>query len=366
MSDGITEALTGPKTPNKNSDEDNRGNRVRRVLDNKRQPPAYQQLDLEPKEGGRSLLHDEFGIPKVSSKPEDNLPPLKELPNEPVKIKASIPDESKYKMAKGIPQKGMPVKSAEQMMERDDGFIPPKSNFVNVGQVDHAWHDEKVTGLPEQAMIDNNSLDSEDIDTDALQGLDPLADGQPQVSKIRQEYEERLNTILVKVAEQMKRVTNLEQLKQFKGNVLGKKGVLAAVLKEFAKLPKGERQALGQLVNQFVEALRLEFDALEYELISNKEDDEEDMGMYPAEEEETVPEPVQNSEGSLSLQEGDYAILVDNKLFKLVHHEPGNPPPEVDVRHILSRLVLGNDIDVERVQVIKRCRVDFGITLDMY
>jgi hypothetical protein len=271
-------------------------------------------------------------------------------------------------MAKGIPQKGKPVKSAEQLIDRDDGFIPPKSNFVNVGQVDHAWHDEKVTGLPEQKMIDNNSLDRENgtINTDALQGLDPLEDLKPQVrSQIRNEYEQRLNTILTKVAEQMPRVENLEQLKQFKSNVLGKKGVLAAVLKEFAKLPKEDRQTLGQTINQFVEALRLEFDALEYEFMSEEgeEDETHQEEVEDEEEKKPIPAPAQKPEGALTLEEGDYAILVDNKLFKLINHEPGNPPPEADVKQILSRLVLGNDVDIQRVQVIKRCKVDFGIII---
>lgn len=354
-----------------------RGNRVRRILDSKRQPPEYQRLDIEPKQGGKSLLHDDFGLPKVgSASKKEDVPEMEEVSNEPVRVRASVPDESKVQIAKGgIPQRGRPSRAAEQSFteEEDDRFIPPKSNFVSVGQKEHTWYDDKVAGPSE--MVDNNALDpnapdEQLIDTNSLQGANPLADVEnEEVSEIRKHFEQRLRYVHDGVLSQLEDVVNLEDLEQFKANVLGKGGVFAAVLRQFKKLPPQERRVVGELVNSVIDSLKLEFEAKEYEFLSEEDEDEEfppEVGEYEEgrnpEDEDTDanmdvgPAQPQTAKVSSALGEGQYAVLVDDKLFTVVDSAQ-------DARQVLSRLILGNNVDVERIQLIKRVPIDFGVVL---
>ena len=339
---------------------DKRGNRVRRILDTKRRPPEHKRLDLEASEGGRSLLHDEFGLPKVSANPREEIAPADELPNNPILIKASVPDESKIHMAQGIPKRGVPVKSAEQSLDKDDGFVPPKSNFVNVGQTEHAWYDEKVTGPSE--VVDNN----EEVDTEGLQGLNPMVE-KPKTSKARANFEKRLRQVNDKIMAQLKEVANLEQLTQFRANILGKNGVFSVILTQFKKLPKDDRMVMGALVNEYFKTLELEFDAKEYEFISSDEEEEVWHPEYeddappetladPEEEPSGQPAPTETDSRISALSEGDYAVLIDGRFFAPLKGQS-------TVVQVLSRLILGNNVDVERIQVIKRVPVDFGVIL---
>lgn len=373
-------------------DANKRGNRISRVLETKRQPPAHQQMDIDPAEGGRSLLHDEHGMPRVTPAPKQESPPLKELPNIPISIKASVPAQPQ--IARGVPKKGQPSPAAQQVLQsdEDDGFIPPKNNFVNVGQTEHVWYDEKVAGPSEvkQEIIDNNK----EVDVEKLQGLDPMADVQSsEVSEVRKQFEKRLNYIYNSVLTQLEDVVDLDQLDQFKSNVLGKNGVFVAVLKQFKKLPPEERQAVGELINSFIDNLKLEFEAKENEflILTDEEGDEEfdgegydelvnEMIEAPAKVVEKLnkdqrtqgaPEPRSEPEAedpgdreedpppakvSATLSEGQYGVLVDDKLFVVVDSNQ-------DARNVLSRLILGNNVAVERIQLIKRIPIDFGVVL---
>lgn len=361
--------------------DDKRGSRIRRVLETKRQVPLYQQMDIEPAEGGRSLLHDEHGMPKVTPNPKRELPPLKELPSIPISIKASVPDQPK--IARDMLQKGSPSPAAQQVLQPDenDGFIPPKNNFVNVGQTEHVWYDEKVAGPSEtqQEMIDNNK----DVNIDSLQGLNPMADVQePKVSDIRKQFENRLKYIYNSVLSQLETVVDLNELEQFKSNVLGKNGVLVAVLKQFQKLPPEDRQAVGDLINSFIDNLKLEFDAKENQFLTDADDDDDDefdgegydelvkeMVEAPPKlveklsKQKAEPEDPGPWEGdpppakvSATLAEGQYGVLVDDKLFLVVDSNQ-------EARNVLSKLILGNNVAVENIQLIKRIPIDFGVVL---
>lgn len=354
--------------------KDQRGNRVRRILDAKRQPPEYQRLDYEPKEGGRSLLHDEFGLPKVApASNKGDIPIMKEIPNEPVAIKASQP---KAQVSNGIPKRGTPSILAQQSFV-DDGFIPPKNNFVSVGQVDNAWATKEVTGLPDTAnkdskMVDNNwpeNPSEEDGDqvaqqVEKLQGMNPLADLEnDKVSATRKHFEHRLQHIITEVIEKLQVVDTLDELANIKANVLGKNGILASILRQFSKIPPADRAVIGEAINNIIDQLKLEFEAKEYELTSDTED-EEDSQVQWNDEEEPEPEeepgadiPQATAKISTALEEGQFAILIEDKLFSTVDDAQ-------EARKVLTRLILGNNVPVENIQLIKRVPIDFGVILD--
>jgi len=358
--------------------EEKRSNRVRKILDMKRQPPEHQRLDIEVKEGGRSLLHDDFGMPKVTPPPRLETPSMREIPNEPVVIKASIPDLSKVRTARGNVQRrdhlGKQTVTAQGLAEDDDKFIPPKSNFVSVGQKEHTWYDDRVAGPSE--MVDNN----DEMDTESLQGLDPMADVENEkMSEVRKSFENRLKNVFSGVDTQLESIVNTDQLEQFKKNIFGKGGLLDNVLKQFRSIPPNERQVVGELVNHYIEELKLQLDAKANEL-EEEDDEEEDSDEdgvdqyrgadYDGEQEDTsesdeddgVMLPADEKAPSTAkisstLEEGQYGILIDDKLFTVAEDS-------AKAREALTRLVLGNNVDLKRVQVIKRVSVDFGILLE--
>lgn len=354
-----------------------RDNRVRRILDAKRQPPAYQKLDIEPKDGGKSLLYDKFGLPKVASLPtnKDDIP-IMDISNEPITVKASEPQ---VQISHVIPKRGFP----SQQMFSDDGFIPPKNNFVSVGQVDSAWATKEVTGLPDTnntntTMVDNNwpqnssEQDGESIakHVEKLQGMNPLADLEnDQVSATRKHFEHKLQHIITEVIEKLQVVDSLDALANIKANIFGKNGVLASILRQFSKIPLSDRVVIGESINNIIDQLKLEFEAKEYELTSDTEDEEE----YPEDESDLEEESEFSSEDeedldvglgpqgtakiSTSLKEGQLAILIEDKLFTTVDDAK-------EARKVLTKLILGNNIPVENIKLIKRIPIDFGVILD--
>jgi Tfp pilus assembly protein PilP len=361
-----------------------RGTRVRRVLDSKRQPPEYQRLDMEPKEAGKSLLHDEFGMPKVTQAPKENIPIMKEIPNEPVNVKASKPT-AKVRIAKGNTQRGMPSRQAEQTLQDDDKFIPPKSNFVSVGQSDHTWYDDKVAG-PSERMIDNN----EEMNIENLQrvsvvdaeknvfGLvgkpDPLS--QKVKNAQSKQFEARVINVFDSIKEQMDDITSTEDLQTFLQNVRAENGVLAKLFKLFKKIPESEKEDIGALIDARIQQFNIDFKAKEHELELDEseveesepeelEDDFQDQDNDPFVESsnaQSEDEEIDHKDApdtakiSQTLKEGQYGILVDDKLFTVL-------PDAASAKQALTRLVLGNEVDLSRIQVIKRIGIDFGILL---
>lgn len=340
-----------------------KGNRVRRILETKKQTPEYQRLDIEPKEGGKSLLHDEFGIPKVSTyqRKEKALEPS-DISNRPVHVKASLPIVN-TKSSSGIPKRGTPL------IEEEDDFVPPRSNFVAVGQKEHTWYAPEVAGprpssVDQKEIIDNN----DEIDVDALQGTDPFIDlKEDGVSEIREEFEKTLGMIEEQSLLMISTVKSPEDLKVAKATIFGKNSDLTAILREFKNIPPNERRIVGEIINYTLENIKLELSSKGEEFVSAErvrntvpapessdshdvEDEDEDEDEN--EDEEHVPSTAKIS----SLQDGHYAVFIDDKLFNTFSDTNS-------VREILSRLILGNNIDVTRIQVIKRIPIDFGVVL---
>lgn len=115
--------------------------RKRRVFKNVE--TEYERLGVEPKEAGRSLLHDDAGLPKVPRRRVAQMPAPDPLPSKPVSVKASNIDV-------------------------------PEQKFAHVG-IHHQklWHDN------ERQLDMGDSFDKgdefEEIDTDAMQGHNSLS-----------------------------------------------------------------------------------------------------------------------------------------------------------------------------------------------
>lgn len=328
---------------------DKKGNRVRRILESKRQPPEYQRLDIEPKEGGKSLLHDEFGILKVSPSPHNkgDIPMMDEIPSEPVQIKASVPS-SNVKIPTGIPKKGPPAPSVDE----EDGFYPPRSNFVSVGQKEHTWYAPEVTGPPKET-IDNN----DDVDVESLQGMDPLEDlHNESASEIRLKFEKVLSMIEEEALALVYTATSPEDLDEIASSIFGKDSSLTSLLREFKSIPAEERRVVGELINFAVENIKLEISSKQDSFGIEEEDEEPQEEDISKDDKVYIPQP--GAIGKLpALQEGNFAILIDDKLFNTAQDASS-------AKNILSRLILGNNVDVSRIQVIKRVPIDFGIILE--
>jgi hypothetical protein len=331
-------------------------------IETKTRQPEYQRLDLEPKSGGRSLLHDEFGLPKVSSKQEKKAASIEEISSEPVIVKASTPSAK-------ISYMKAPSRIVIKDAVDDDKFVPPKSNFVSVGHVEHAWYDDKVTG---HSTIDNNYYIGNSADaTDKLQGRDPLEDVKdPKVAEAYRYFEKRLRHVKNLVITQLSEVTEIFEIENLRENTFGDNGIFTDIVRKLDTL-KLNGSAVGELVSQVYSELDLEIEGKTFELSEDEEPDEseewpadmaqitngrDDSDEVDEEDTETGEEDSGGSDVVLSIPEGSYAIILDDKLFEEVSNI-------TSVRISLSQLILNMNVDLSRIKLIKRIPIDFGIVL---
>lgn len=325
-------------------------NKMKRTLEIKRQPPEYKRLDIEPKVGGGSLLHDEFGMPKTGpTQHKGDIPMMNELPNEPVMIKSSEKEDK--------PLGKRPQRAAFPIVIDDDKFIPPKSNFVSVGNVDTGWYNDKVVGpVKTNPIIDNNDV----LDTDSLQGMNPLAS--PSETSVKF-FSGMLKNIKDITNAQLPKVNDLNELSELRAKILGKQGVFNQVLVHFNKVPPPEKAAIGALISDAVSDLTLEFESKEYEFISSDNEQEEEEVVYDDEEDEDFEEdPEEKAEvaGTLvcsNLPPGSYAVLVKENLIAMANTAE-------KAKKLIEELVLGEKAKLEDVQLIKKIAVDFGVILN--
>lgn len=323
------------------------------ILDVKTRRPAYQSLDIEPKQAGQSLLHDEFGMPKVTPIPKVKIPKMRTISNEPVAVKASKPGVGR----------AFSKKFAD---EDDDKFIPPRQNFISVGNVEHAWYSDKVTGVVE---------DEDEVDTEGLQGVDPLADANdPQTAEAIKYFTRRLNHVKGLVISELSEITDLEELKNLRVNTFGKKGIFTDIVRQLDTL-KVNKAVVGELLGNMYSELDLEIKGKEFEI--TEEDaaaDEvtewpEDMAVVTSAEKESDDEEEQRTDEEdpeadpeapasfATIPEGHFAIVVDGDVID-------STPSLSLAREAISELIVTNNIEFSRVQLIKRYKLDFGIVIE--
>lgn len=146
--------------------------------------PYYQQHDLNPLEGGRSLLHDKNGRPlhKPSASVSYKNSPVGYVQHpQSVMIKGAEP---------GVPQPQAPLKYRELNPTRTTQDPAPPQEAptmdnipVHVGNHDdHSWHDHHVTGTP----VDNNDY----VNTESLQGAQRLPETQQEQQMLEQKQKD--------------------------------------------------------------------------------------------------------------------------------------------------------------------------------
>jgi len=312
---------------------------VRRALENKTQLPEYKKRDIDPPMGGRSLLHDEHGIPKVSANPKSkgDIPMMKEIPNEPVAVQASEVENS-AQVSMGVPRRGAPVTS-----ENEDKFFPPKSNFVNVGAVEQSWHSEEVTGIPDEPMIDNN----DEVDVESMQGSfhNDLEDN--ETTQLKAEWSKRMDLVRANVIAELSRVSTYDEYEDLKSKVFGRSGVIARLAKQFKNIKASHRSIIGPLTNELVDSLSMEFQTVESEF-----DDEPQM-----QEDHATPEDVAKAKSpAFDLQEGQYCVIVRGVPVKVLNSKK-------EAQLVLSKILLGNNVDLKDVELITRVSIDFGVLI---
>lgn len=146
-----------------------REDKIKAVIDSNK--PFYKQHDLKPRDGGRSRLHDANGTPKFR--------PFKQSPQEDVRetgdrvaIQGSKPAEQP--IAKPLNKRELnPRRSAAEPVRQNIGGDLP----VHVGShEEHAWYDDNVVGGGSRTTSARQYIDNNYIDTEGLQGADPLAE----------------------------------------------------------------------------------------------------------------------------------------------------------------------------------------------
>lgn len=277
--------------------------------------PEYVRLNISPKEGGGSLLHDSVtGIPKANSSiKKDNIPVMKEISAEPVVIKASdVKDENEEK-----------------------SFIPPKSNFVSVGNQDHAWYPESVTGSSE--FIDNNDF----VDVEALQGLDPLAEDLPsedpkKFSKEAFVINNKLKKLDYNIRSLVNNASSVDALIKIKSNLFSQS--ILEFKRSFQKITDGDEKKI--ISNRIKETFGI-LDGLLNEAIESIS--KNDINTNSGNEVEVT-----------SIDEDQYIIFVDDNPVCICNNK-------TNVKNVLNDLLLKEDVNISRVKLIKRIPIDFGV-----
>jgi hypothetical protein len=330
---------------------------TKRILEAKIRQPEHLRLDIEPKVGGQSLLHDEFGMPKTGGGQRRNIPPMKEISNEPVVVKASKSGKIKTRGTITIKEDGNYIKVPDftgSNIEEDDKFIPPKSNFVSVGNMEHAWYDEKVTG---PSMVDNN----DEVDVDSLQGINPLVEKEnSKIGEAVEFFTKKLQYIKTLVITELSEITDAEEIKNLRQNTFGENGIFTEVVKKIMSL-NTNKHSLTTLIDYMYSEIDLEIQGKEFELQSEVVDDEteewpEDMAQIPLADEELADKEITDNEDKAAIQEGEFAIIVHNDIVDIVKDIES-------ARDLISKIVLNDNVDLSAIQLVKRIKIDFGIIL---
>lgn len=297
--------------------------------DGSNKTPAYQKLDVEPNKAGENIL--------------GNLPERKE-------------DFSKQKREE-VEERPIFVKADSLKQEEDDKFYPPLQNFSAIGSTEHAWYSEEVTGVPSSSnkeddgtskIIDNNDF----VDIEGLQGTDPLNQVNEDVAKkLHQYFNDKFEKIYLYSEQNCKKSKTKNDITYIKERVLGPNGLAAGVAAESLKLDKDQRVAVTSLVKSYLVVFKELFN--KYEDLKRVAEENEPVHVYESTE---YKDPSSGKNTLLDLDEDTYQIFIDDKPVK-----PSLAKEELKI--FLNRLVLSDNVDMDRVKVFKRVSLDFGILI---
>jgi len=178
------------------------------------------------------------------------------------------------------------------------------------------------------------------------------------------------------VVSELAEITEISELNNLRQNTFGKSGIFTDIVRKLDTL-KIDKAAVSELLNQMYSELELEIQGKEFELQAEDEDaaavtewpEDIAQAVLPSQKdddhEEDDQEDEEDSEGSdvasedsTAIPEGYYAVIIDNKLIGVEEN--------IDVvRSIISKLLLNEEdsVSLDRIQIMKRIKIDFGIIL---
>lgn len=287
--------------------------------------PEWQRLDLEPKAAGKSLLHNELGLPILNKQnTRETIPLNKELSSDPVFIKAAVDD---------------------------DKFIPPKSNFVAVGQTDQEWIEKSKIVNPRKLpkVVDNNQM----VDVQSLQGIDPLSLNQKDdsntfsINEVLKNLTELENLVINKIS----KAANLTQLHNLYNSIFTNNGYFNYILNQVEQLNLTSNVLLNESIADSKEKLLLEFQARKLEFLEPEQQEPIDDEIF----DEPDPEESPSEENK---------VTADNVYILYVDKIPAFTTSSKDV--ILDKiysLITKENKDLSDLMLVKRIPIDFGIIL---
>ena len=162
-------------------------------------------------------------------------------------------------------------------------------------------------------------------------------------------------------------------MKNLRENTFGPKGIFTDIVRQLDTL-KVDKAVIGELVSHMYSELDLEIGGKEFELTTEAEEDSEvtewpeDMAQIvrPPDGDDDEEDQEENEVGTegpavasarpAAIPEGHYAVIVDGKLVN-IEEDIGS------VRDFIGDLLLNENLDLDKVQLIKRIKIDFGIIL---
>jgi hypothetical protein len=290
--------------------------------------PEWQRLDLEPKAAGKSLLHNELGLPispRINTR--ETVPLINELSAEPLFVKAL----------------------------ENDKFIPPKSNFVAVGQTDQEWIEKSQIEQSRKSpkIVDNNQV----VDISSLQGIDPLNlriqddSSNSTVNEVLQNLTELESIVISKIC----KVTNLTQLNDLYNSVFTSNGYFNYILQQVEQSNLTSNIRLNEAISDSKEKLLLELQAKKLEFLEPEQLEPIDEEIFNEPEPEPELQP-QTTESKEIISDNVYILYVDRIPFFTTASK------DLILEKIYS-LITKNNKELSDLMLVKRIPIDFGIIL---
>ena len=272
----------------------------------KRVETEYNRMGVDPAEAGKSLLHDDHGLPKVPRKPEEKMPPPEPVSNKPHPVKA--------------------VTEAEQEVQVGRRRHLPSQPFAHVGvHQEKVWFEDEnsVANIPVADTEGDLGEEYDEIDIESLQGSNPLDQDEQMFVEHPTEDE------LLREEEDFTRFKHGREIEQLES---------MAEDEEPEEQPK-ERARFDK--ERIEKAFERGFQkALEEERKRAEDSAEEDVDEIDLD----------------SVQPLEYVVILDDEII-------ATNRDRVFVKNMIGDMLIKHEIEMDRIKVFRRIPVDFGVVI---